>query len=193
MADDLWIEVEDQLVSGTGGEGFTGLFNTTGTQTLGPPAGGLTEVDLVRRAVRLIRVNARTQPIGILVHSEDAERWDTTKNGHDEYLLTDPRTGGRRAEVLGHSGGGVGSVSDEGRSMVGDFRKAVLFDREDTVVTIGTADQAPPRDPPTPSRPTRRDRRPRPGRMNHHAGLIRVDVDCAALMNRGATPPAPSL
>jgi HK97 family phage major capsid protein len=140
LRDDLGVEVEDQIVAGTDGEGFTGLFNTSGTQTAGPPSGGLTEIDLIRRALRLIRINARIQPTGILVNPEDAERWDQLKDGYDQYPLTDPRTSGGVPNLWG-----VPVVESEacpaGRALVGDFRKAILFDREDVQVSVGTADQ----------------------------------------------------
>jgi HK97 family phage major capsid protein len=145
LTDDIAIELEDQMVSGTGGAGFTGLFNTAGTQTLGPPAGGLTELDLVRRAKRLIRTNARTNATAILANPEDVERWDTIKDTASGGYLVRPD-----GAVTGAGNGvsslwGIPVVESEacpvGFALVGDFRRAVLFDREDVQISVGTADQ----------------------------------------------------
>lgn len=145
LTDDIAIELEDQMVSGTGGAGFTGLFNTAGTQTLGPPAGGLTELDLIRRAKRLIRTNARTNATAILANPEDVERWDTIKDTASGGYLVRPD-----GAVTGAGNGvaslwGIPVVESEacpvGFSLVGDFRRAILFDREDVQISVGTADQ----------------------------------------------------
>ena len=56
----LWGGDEDQVVKGSGaGENLTGTFPTSGTQTAGPPGTsvGYTELDLIRRAQKLNRVN----------------------------------------------------------------------------------------------------------------------------------------
>lgn len=146
LTDDLAIELEDQIVSGTGGAGFTGLFNTTGTQTLGPPAGALTELDLLRRAKRLIVQNARTRATAILANPEDTERWETIKAGTalNSYALAS------QGALTGQGDGvpplwGIPVVESEacpvGFALVGDFRRAILFDREQVNISVGTADQ----------------------------------------------------
>jgi HK97 family phage major capsid protein len=142
LSDDLSLEVEDQIVSGTGAPGFTGIYNTTGTQTAGPPAGGVNEIDLIREAFRLIQVNARTTATAVLANPADVARWDTTKINatSNEYLLRDPGSGTSVPNLWG-----VPVVESEaataGIALVGDFRRAILFDREQTSIAVGTANE----------------------------------------------------
>lgn len=137
LRDGLGLELEDQMLTGTGGAGFTGIYNATGTQTAGPPAGGLTEIDLLLRAVRLIRVNARTSPTAIVVHPDDAERWATTKTAQGEYLLSDPGSASG-PESLWTLPIVESDAAQSGIALVGDFRKAVLFERDDPTISVGT-------------------------------------------------------
>jgi HK97 family phage major capsid protein len=143
LTDDIALELEDQMVSGTGGAGFTGLFNTTGTQAIGPPAGSVTELDLIRRAKRLVVTNARTRPTAVLVNPEDMERWDTLKDSQGRYLVN---AGPQDAAGNGLSTvWGMPVIESEacpvGFALVGDFRRAILFDRQRVNISVGTANE----------------------------------------------------
>ena len=139
LREDLALEVEDQIVAGTGGAGFTGLFNTTGTQTVGPPGAGESMLHVLRRALRLVQVNARTSPTAVLMSPIDAETLDLLQvAGEANHFLGDPfaAVGGRRVWGMPIV---VSEACPVGFALVGDYRKAIVFDREETSIAIGTA------------------------------------------------------
>lgn len=139
LTDDIAIELEDQVMAGAGtGENFLGILNTPGIQTAGPPAGALNELDVIRRAKRLVRVNARTNATAVLINPEDAERQEQMKaSGTGNYL------GGGPFGAIEPRVWGLPYVESEavpaGTAVVGDFRRAVLFDRQQTTISVGTA------------------------------------------------------
>lgn len=143
LTDDIAIELEDQMISGTGGAGFTGLFNTAGIQVLGPPAGALTELDLIYRAKRLVRLNARTNATAVFANGADIERWVIQKAGTalNSYAYEQAFAAAGTVQTVW----GLPLIESEacpvGHAMVGDFRRAILFDRESTRISVGTADQ----------------------------------------------------
>lgn len=138
LASDVALEVEDQVMSGNGtGENFTGIFNTTGTNTAGPPGAGESMVHVIREGIRLVQVNGKTNPTGIVVHPADAETLDLLqRNNEVNNFIMDPFANAQRVLF------GVPLVISEacptGFALVGDFRKAVLFDREETTIAVGT-------------------------------------------------------
>lgn len=138
LSDDLAIELEDQVITGSGsGENFTGIFNTTGTNTAGPHSGSDTILDSIRTAIRLVVVNGRTRPTAVVVTPEDAEAIERLKDSQSRYIGAGP-FGSQFTTVWG-----VPLIESEaiptGFALVGDFRKAVLFDRESTSISVGTA------------------------------------------------------
>lgn len=140
LTNDLALEVEDQIVAGSGGNGFTGLMNVSGTQTLGPPGGGLTEMDLLRRGLTKVRVVGRTEPTAILIHPDDAERIEIAKATDNTYLVGDP-TGRQGIPSLWSVPIVESDALAAGVALVGDFRRAILFDREQTSIAVGTANE----------------------------------------------------
>jgi HK97 family phage major capsid protein len=145
LTDDLAIELEDQIVAGPGtGQNFTGILNTPGIQTAGPPVAPANMIDALRTARRLIVVNARTFPTAVLVNPVDAETIDILKfvQGTDPvgYVGRGPYETGA---VFNPTLWGMPVVETEavpaGTALVGDFRRAVLFDREAINIVVGTA------------------------------------------------------
>jgi HK97 family phage major capsid protein len=147
LTEDLSIEVEDQIVSGSGsGENFTGILNTAGIGTLAAPVSPATALDNLRKAKRMVRVNAKTNATAVLLNPEDTERIDLLKiNNEANHFVGGaliPGGGGS----FGTSPGtvwGLPIVESEAvpvnTGLVGDFRRAILFDREATSISIGTA------------------------------------------------------
>ena len=78
---DIQTELEDLIVSGDGiGENFTGIMTVAGTQTLaGSRCGPATNLDSIRKAMTLIRVNARTEPTAVVLNPTDAQNIDLLK------------------------------------------------------------------------------------------------------------------
>jgi HK97 family phage major capsid protein len=144
LVDDLALELEDQIVAGNGtGQNFRGILNTVGVQTAGPPAGATNMLDVLRTARRLVVTNARTFPTAVLINPADAESIDLLKFGGatpTAYVGSGPYTSGGS---FNPTIWGMNMVESEaippGNALVGDFRRAVLFDREATTITVGTA------------------------------------------------------
>ncbi|MGI8519590.1 MAG: phage major capsid protein, partial [Actinomycetota bacterium] len=66
---DIDTELEDLIVSGDGvGENFTGLMTVTGTQTLAAPVAPASNLDNIRKAMTLVRVNARSEPTAVVLN-----------------------------------------------------------------------------------------------------------------------------
>ncbi len=127
------------MITGTGGAGFTGLFNTTGTQTIGPPGAGESMLHVLRRAQRLVQVNGRTTPTAVIMAPIDAETLDLLViNSETNHFLGDPfaALGGRRVWGMPVI---VSEACPVGFAMVGDFRRAILFDRQQTSLAVGTS------------------------------------------------------
>ena len=141
LTDDIALELEDQMVAGDGtGENFTGLLNTVGIQTAGPPAGVVNMLDLIRTAKRLIRINARTNASAVLMNPVDSETADLLKFGG--ATPTAYIGGGPYGADIGGTIWGLRKIESEaipaGTALVGDFRRAILFDREAVNISVGT-------------------------------------------------------
>lgn len=135
LRDDLREEEEDQIVNGAGsGENLTGILNTSGTQTLTFAGGGSDIFLAARRAKRLVRTVGRSIPTGYLMNPEDWEKYDTAKGTDNHFIGAGPF--GNQGPSLW----GLPVVESEavpvGTAIAADFRKAVLWDREQASVSI---------------------------------------------------------
>ena len=73
---DIQTELEDLVVSGDGvGENFSGIMTVAGTQTLVAPVVPASDLDSIRKAMTLIRINARTEPTAVVLNPTDAQTW----------------------------------------------------------------------------------------------------------------------
>jgi hypothetical protein len=123
---------EAQILNGNGsGENFTGITATSGIQT---QAFSTDLFETVRKGVTLLRTVGRVNPTAIVLNPSDAEAIDLTKDGNDRYYYGGPSAIGQRTLW------GVPVVESEtqtaGTGLLGDFTKAVLWDREQTTVTM---------------------------------------------------------
>lgn len=125
-------ELEDQIIAGSGvGENFTGILSTTGTLT---QAYDTSLLITIRKARTHLRVTGRAQPTGIVLHPNDWEDIDLLKDNEARYYFGGPM-------VLGTPRlWGVPVVESEaateGVGLLGDFRKAVLWDREQAGIQV---------------------------------------------------------
>ena len=132
LSADLLEAEETQIVSGNGtGENFTGILSTSGIQNQA------FDTDLfrsVRKGLTKARRVGRVQPNGILMAPEDVEVVDLAQDGELRYRSGGPFAQGPRTLW------GVPIVESEamtpGFGLLGDFTKAVLWDREETTVTM---------------------------------------------------------
>jgi HK97 family phage major capsid protein len=136
---DLGLEVEDQVMAGPGGgETFLGILNDPDIPTVGAGGDGLNTLDRLRRAKRDVMLNGRTIPNGAVLHPNDAEKVDTLKaTGSGEYFGGGPFGSPGQRTVWGLPIVESDVVPD-GTAVVGDFRRAVLFERQATEISLGT-------------------------------------------------------
>ena len=136
---DIQTELEDLIVAGDGvGENFTGLMTVAGTQTLVAPVAPASNLDNIRKAMTLVRVNARSEPTAVVLNPTDAQNIDLLKANNEPNRFVGPGPYGVGAAHLW----GVPVVETDaltaGTALVGDFSKAVLFDRKSLNITLGT-------------------------------------------------------
>lgn len=132
LAADIAEAEEAQILNGNGsGENFTGITATSGIQT---QAWSTDLFETVRKGVTLLRTVGRVNPTALVLNPADAEAIDLTKDGQDRYYYGGPSAIGQRTLW------GVPVVESEtqtaGTGLMGDFSKAVLWDREQTTVTM---------------------------------------------------------
>lgn len=123
---------EAQILAGDGtGENFTGIRNWSGIQT---QAFDTDIFRTARKAITKARVVGRVNPNAILVSPATAEIIDLAKDGESRYYYGGPQAMGQRTLW------GVPVVESESQAdtdmLVGDFSKAVFWDREQTTVTM---------------------------------------------------------
>ena len=123
---------EGQILAGDGsGENFTGIRNWSGIQT---QTFSTDIFETARKAITKARVVGRVNPNAIVISPATAEIIDLAKDLNGQYRYGGPQAMGARTLW------GVPTVVSETQPdtdiLVGDFSKAVLWDREDTTVTI---------------------------------------------------------
>lgn len=128
-------ELEDQILSGNGtGENFQGLSGTSGVQTQAAPSGGLTLLDTTRKARRKVRIGGRAIPTAYVLNPIDWEAIELAKDGDGRYFgqgpfaLTAPRLWGLPVVES--------EAVPQGTGYVGDWTKAVLYDREQSSIQV---------------------------------------------------------
>lgn len=123
---------EAQILNGDGsGENFTGITATSGIQT---QAWSTDLFTTVRKGLTKARTVGRVNPTALVLNPADAERIDLAQDGNDRYYYGGPQAVGQRTIW------GVPVVESEsqteGTGLLGDFAKAVVWDREQTTVTM---------------------------------------------------------
>lgn len=129
---DLEEDLEDEIVDGDGsGEHFTGILNTTGVLEQEWDSDIFTTT---RKALTAVRVTGRARPTAWLIHPNDNETIDLLKDKEDRYYYGGP---------FGNNGLNLWSLPrvecealTEGEALLGDFRKAVLWDREQASISV---------------------------------------------------------
>lgn len=132
LSDDLDEELEDQILNGDGlGENFDGLLGTAGILTQAWDTDILTTV---RKARTALRVLGKSRPTAMLVHPNDAETMDLLTDDGGRFYFGGPAQGGVqtvwRVPVV------ESETQPEGTGLMGDFRKAVLWDRERSSIQV---------------------------------------------------------
>jgi HK97 family phage major capsid protein len=126
-------ELEDQMVSGDGtGENLEGLANVSGVQAQAWDTNLLTTTRKARTKVRLV---GRSTPNAYLFNPSDLEAIDLLQDNEARFYFGGPSGLGTAGTLWG-----LPVIETEavpaGTGYVGDFRKAVLWDREQASITI---------------------------------------------------------
>ncbi len=127
----LFEELEDQIVNGNNsGDNFDGITHVSGTQA---QAFDTDIATTIRKAKTKARVVGRSTPNAVLLNPYDWEALDLFltfegpgSNFRQATSESDPRIFGLRIVET--------EAVEEGTAIVGDFRKAMLWDREQTTV-----------------------------------------------------------
>lgn len=132
LRDDLNEDLEDEMVDGSGsGEHFEGILHTSGVLEQDFDTDILTTA---RKAVTAVRTLGRARPTAWLVHPNDAETIDLLKDDQGRFYYQGPQAGGVtqlwRYPVV------ECEACTEGQAILGDFRKAVLWDREQATIQV---------------------------------------------------------
>jgi len=132
-------EVEDQMIAGDGtGENLEGLANVSGVQT--QAAVGSDLLATLRTAKTKVRIVGRSVPTGYVMHPTDVERLDLLTDNENRYYFGGPS--GSSVSQTGAAGPlwNLPVIESEaipqGTAYVGDWRKAILWDREQSSITM---------------------------------------------------------
>lgn len=125
-------ELEDQIANGNGvGENFTGILNTSGIQIQAWDTNLLTTT---RRARTKVRTVGRATPNAFMLHPLDWEAIDLLQDNEARYYFGGP------ANIGAPRLWGLPVIESEampvGFGLVGDFRRAVLWDREQASIQV---------------------------------------------------------
>ena len=123
---------EDQILNGDGtGENFAGILHTDGIQS---QTFTTDVVTTVRKAITKAKTVGRVNPNGLLLNPADAEALDLLQDTNGRYYFGGPFSIGSTPVW------GLPVVQSEtiaaGSGLVADFSKAVIWDREQTTVTM---------------------------------------------------------
>jgi HK97 family phage major capsid protein len=132
LREDIAEELENQLLNGNGvGENFTGLNNTAGTLVQ------LFNTDIIttsRQAITNLLINGRQMPTAWLMNPNDWEAFDLAQDTGGRYYWGGPMVQGQKTLW------GVPVVQSfflaEGTAWLANWRKMVLWDREQTTISV---------------------------------------------------------
>ncbi|MFJ3794941.1 phage major capsid protein [Streptomyces sp. NPDC090088] len=126
-------ELEDQMIQGDNtGENFEGLSNVSGTQSQAWDTDLLTTA---RKAKTKVRTVGRSIANAYLLHPVDVESYDLLQDNEARYYFGGPAGAGTAQTLWGLPVVETEAVP-QGTGYVGDFRKAVLWDREQATVQV---------------------------------------------------------
>lgn len=129
---DLDEEVEDQIVSGDGsGDDFVGLANTPNVQS---QAYDTSLLVTTRKARTKVKTVGRSMATAYLMHPNDWEALDLLQQQNGQFYFGGPRQLG--VPTLWGLPVVESEACSEGVGYVGDFRKAIMWDREQATIQV---------------------------------------------------------
>ena len=131
LREDLAEELEQQIIAGDGvGENFRGVENYPGTLT---QAFGVDILTTTRRAITNLLINGRQMPTAWVFHPSDWETVELIQDNEGRYYHNGPLEQGP-ARLWGVPVAQSFFVT-AGTAWLANWRKAVLWDRQQTVIT----------------------------------------------------------
>jgi HK97 family phage major capsid protein len=132
LREDLADELENQLFNGTGtGENFTGIANQAGTLLEQYDTDIITTT---RQALTTLRVTGRVNPTAWVFNPTDWESVELLQDGNNHFYYGGPIAAGPKTLW------GVPVVESfhvtSGSAWLANWRKAVLWDREQTTISV---------------------------------------------------------
>lgn len=132
LKDDLAEEEENQIVNGDGvGENLTGILNTAGVLV---QAWDTDILRTTRMAKRTLQVTGRSRATGWLMNPTDWAELELLQDGSNRYYWGGPLSNGQ-PQLWGVPVVECESIA-EGQAILGDFRKAVIWDRERASISV---------------------------------------------------------
>ncbi|MBN1248461.1 MAG: phage major capsid protein [Anaerolineae bacterium] len=132
LRDDLNEELEDQIINGDGvGENFTGILNTAGILLQAWTVDALTTIRAARAS---LQVNGHAYPTALVLHPYDAAALDLLTDDTGRYYFGGPVNG--QAGTVWRVPVVESESIAQGQGLMGDFRKAVIFDREQANIQV---------------------------------------------------------
>ena len=129
---------DDQILNGDGtGSNLTGIRNTSGIQTLNWSAGtvGDSRIDAVRRGITKALL-AYYEPTGVIVHPNDMEDIELTKDDENRHIMVMSVSLGAEARLWRLPMVSSPAIT-EGKALVGSFGiGATLYDRMEGTIRI---------------------------------------------------------
>lgn len=128
-------ELEDQIINGSGaGENFTGILNSS-PLTVGSAG---TDIDAIVDAINAVRTTGRRKPTAMVINPADwySQGFLTAKDTNGNYLIGDPRASVDQLNSLWGLRVVVSEAQTQNTALVGDFRQAVLWEREGVSVMV---------------------------------------------------------
>ncbi len=126
-------ELEDQMIQGDGtGENFEGLANVSGVQS---QAWDTDMFTTLRKAKTKVVKIGRSIPGAFLINPTDQETLDLMQDNEGRYYFGGP-SGAGMANPLWNLRVVETEAVPQGTAYVGDFRKAVLWDREQATIQV---------------------------------------------------------
>lgn len=132
---DLAETEETQMVNGDGtGENLEGILSVSGTQA---QAFSTDMFETIRKGLTKVRTVGRATPTGVGLNPADVEAIDLARDAEDRFYGGGPFVGGPRT-IWGYP-----MIESEaipaGTAIPADWKKAVLWDREEATVTLSNS------------------------------------------------------
>ncbi|MFZ1361454.1 MAG: phage major capsid protein [Candidatus Nanopelagicales bacterium] len=132
LVEDLREREEDQFINGSGsGNNIRGILATSGVQT---QSSSVDIFETVRKAITKVQYTGKSNVSAVLVSPEDEEKIDLARDDNDKFIGAGPFVAGQR--TLWGRPVVVSQALAAGTAIVGDFAKAVVWDREDASVSV---------------------------------------------------------